>query len=439
MIEIIPVGGYSEIGRNCTIVKWKDEAVMLDFGLSMEEYIRLTQDEDVPARITQGALIREGAVPDIDAVEDELKYLKGICVSHAHLDHVGAIPFFTNKIKVPVHGTKFTIEVLRKLLLDKGKSLKTELISHDSNSKFRISKHLKIQFIHVTHSTPHTVIVVVHTPDGAVVYANDFKLDNTPVMGKKPNYSAMKRLKNVKVLVMDSLYAMEPRKTPSEAIAKQMLHDVLLDTTSKNQNVIVTTFSSHIERIKTIVELAKKLKRKPVFVGRSLSKYLDAAKEVGIVNFEKKADFVRFGSKVKQYFKKTRKTSDKLFIVTGHQGEPKAVLSRFAKRKIFPFKPEDIVIFSCKIIPNEENYFNRSILEDNLTSKKVRIFRDIHVSGHASREDHREFIKLIRPEHIIPTHGNPEMLKSLKELALQMGYNKKNIHILRNFSKVYIK
>ena len=438
MIQIIPVGGYSEIGRNCTIVKYNDEAVMLDFGLEMENYIKITEDEDVPAKITQGQLIASEAAPDITGVEEELKNLKAICISHAHLDHVGAVPFFANKLKAPIHGTKFTIQVLKALMLDKGKTITNELVEHQSNATFKVSKNLEVQFIHVTHSTPHTVIVVVHTPEGSVVYANDFKLDNTPVMGKKPNYEAMEKLSNVKALIMDSLYAKQQRKTPSESIARQMMIDVLLDTTSDGKNIIVTTFSSHIERLKTIVEIAEKLKRKPVFIGRSLSKYVDAAKEAGIINFEDKAEFIRYGSKVEKYFHKLRKTDDKLFIVTGHQGERKAVLSRLARSNIFPFKEEDIVVFSCTIIPNEENYLNRESLEANLTQKKIRIFKDIHVSGHASREDHREFIKIIKPQNIIPTHGNPDMLQALKDLALQMGYNLEKIHILKNFTSIYV-
>lgn len=438
MIEIIPVGGFSEIGRNCTIVKWNDEAVMLDFGLEMENYIKINEDEDVPQRTPQGTLIRSEAVPDLNSVADELKYVKALCISHAHLDHVGAVPFFTNKLKMPIHGTRFTIEVLKALLQDKNKKIDADLHVHPENCKFDVSDNLKVEFIHVTHSTPHTVIVVVHTPDGKVVYANDFKLDNAPVLGKKPNYEAMKKLKNVKALIMDSLYALDPRKTPSESIAREMLRDVLLGTSSQDHNIIVTTFSSHIARLKTIMELAKTLKRRPVFLGRSLAKYVDAAKVAGIADFGKDADMVKFGSKIEKYFKSVKNTKDKLFICTGHQGEPKAVLSRLAKQNIFPFEEEDLVIFSCKIIPIEESYHNREVLETNLKQKKVRIFTDLHVSGHACREDHREFIKLIKPEHIIPTHGNVDMLKALKELALEMGYSDKNIHILRNFTKIWV-
>ena len=438
MIEIIPVGGYSEIGRNCTIIKWKDESVMLDFGLMLDNYIRMTEDENLKYNISQSTLIREKAVPDIDSVKDELKNLKAICISHAHLDHVGAVPFFLNKLKVPIHGTPFTIEMLKALILDKKKPIESNLIAHPENCTFSVSKNLKVEFIHITHSAPQTVMIVVHTPEGSVVYANDFKLDNTPVLEEKPNYEAMKKLTNVKALIMDSLYATDNRKTPSEQVAKEMLKELLLETDSKGKNIIVTTFSSHVARLQTIVELAEKIKRRPVFIGRSLAKYLGAAKAAEIADFEEKADFVRFGSGLEKYFKKNPKTKDKLFIVTGHQGEQKAILPRMSKGKFFPFEEEDIVIFSCRTIPTEENYRNRDILEKQLKSLKLRIFTDVHVSGHAAREDHRELIKLVKPENIIPTHGNPEMLMAQKELCEELGYADKNIHILKNFNKIYL-
>jgi len=438
MIEIIPVGGFSEIGRNCTIVKWKEEAVMLDFGLMMENYVRLTEDGDMQFNLSEEVLIREQAVPDLHALDEELKCVKALCVSHAHLDHIGAIPFFTSKLKMPIHGTKFTIEVLRALLADKRKNIDSQLIMHPENCTFVVSKNLKVEFIHITHSIPQAVLIAIHTPEGVVVYANDFKLDNNPLMGEKPNYDAMRKLKNVKALIVDSLYSLDPRKTPSESIAREMLRDVLLGTTSQGKNIIVTTFSSHIARINTLVDLSKTLKRKPVFIGRSLAKYLDAAKVAGIADYSNNAEFVRFGSTIEKYFNKTKDTKDKMFIVTGHQGEPKAVLSRLAKSKMFPFEQEDLVLFSCKIIPVEENYHNRAILEEDLKRKKVRIFSDLHVSGHACREDHRELINLLTPENIIPTHGDVKMLEAQKELAGEMGYAPEKIHILKNFSKIYI-
>lgn len=436
MIEIIPVGGYSEIGRSCTLIKYKNEAVMLDLGLSLEAYVQLTENDDSGKNISRSTLIREGAIPDLFGF-DELKFLKGVIISHAHLDHVGAVPFYAETLKVPVHGTEFTMQVLKALIEDKRKRL-PELVSHPENSTFRVSKNISVQLIHVTHSTPQTSIIVVHTPEGSVVYANDFKFDDSPPFGDKTNMVALKKLKNVKALIMNCLYSEKKGKTASESEAARKLEEVLLSQDFSGRNIIATTFSSHIARLKTISSLAKMIGRKPVFIGRSMAKYLDAAKLAGLADLEKDAEFVRFGSTLEKYFAQNPFTTDKLFIVTGHQGEPKAILSRLASSKMFPFKKNDVVIFSSKIIPSEQSYMNKEKIDAQLKAKGVTVYDEVHVSGHASMDEQKEIISILKPENIIPTHGDRVMMKSQEKLALEMGYKKSQVHILENFSKIYL-
>ncbi|MCF7871608.1 MBL fold metallo-hydrolase [Candidatus Woesearchaeota archaeon] len=436
MIEIIPVGGYSEIGRNCTIVKWKDEAVMLDLGLMMENYVPIQEENE---KMPLDLLIREQAVPDLDAVREELKYIKGIIISHAHLDHIGAIPHFINKIKAPIYGTKFTIEIIKAILDDKKTKTGTKLITKKTNSQFKVSKNLKIQFIHVTHSTPQSVIIAVHTPEGTVVYANDFKFDEDPVLGEKTNFQALSKLKNVKALIIDSLYSQSQGKATSEAEAKKQLEIVMQENNHKNKNLVITTFSSQIARLKTITEITKKIGRTPVFVGRSMNKYITAAKKANLTDLTKKAEIIKYGSAIEKYFKQNKITTDKVFIVTGHQGEPRSVLSRMSKGKFFPFNDQDTIIFSCKIIPTEECFQNREKLEIELKARNLEIIKDIHASGHAYQEDHQQLIKTIKPENIIPTHGDLEMLQAQKQNCKKLGYKDENIHILQNFSKIYLK
>jgi ribonuclease J len=436
MIEIIPIGGYSEIGRNCTLVKYKNESVMLDLGLSLDSYIQITENEDAPKVISRSLLIREGAIPDLLEVE-ELKSLKAVCISHAHLDHVGAAPYYADMLEVPVHGTEFTIQVLKALIEDKRKRI-PEMVSHNENSIFRVSKNISVEFIHVTHSTPQTVIIAVHTPDGCVVYANDFKLDETPTLGNKTNIDALKKLKNVKALIINSLYSEKKGRTLSETDAMRQLEEVLLSQDFTGRNIITTTFSSHIARLKTIAAIAKAIGRKPVFIGRSIAKYLDAAKSAGIADLEKEAEFVRFGSTLEKYFKENPFTTDKLFIVTGHQAEPKAILSRLASSRIFPFRKNDIVIFSSKIIPIEQSYINKEKIDAQLKSKGVIIYNEIHVSGHGSSEEKKELISILKPENILPTHGDTKMMKGLKDIALELGYKKDKVHILENFEKIFV-
>jgi ribonuclease J len=272
IMDIIPVGGFSEIGRNCVVIKSGNESVMLDLGLLMENYVRYTEDEDVKD-FSPKKLMDINAVPDINAIQDIKNTIKGICISHAHLDHVGGVPFIGGKFNCPVHATPFTAEVL-KVLSEKDIPLKNEVFPHKQNARFRISSNIEVEFIAMTHSVPQTVMIIVHTPEGAVAYANDFKFDNAPLLGLKPNYERLRDLKP-KVLIMDSLYALQHKKTPSESIARELLKDVLLGTGfDGKQNVVVTTFSSHIARLKTIEELGQKMDRKVVFLGRSIAKVL---------------------------------------------------------------------------------------------------------------------------------------------------------------------
>ena len=436
-LQIITVGGYSEIGRNCTLVKVDNEAVILDMGLHMDNYIAYTEEREelhTEKDMSADTLIKAKAVPNIYQIQDLWPKVKAICLTHAHLDHIGAIPFLSNKFKANIHCTRYTAEVLGAILRDEKISLKNENIPHPTNSRFKVSKKITIEFINITHSVPQTVIIAVHTPYGVLVYANDFKLDNAPTLGDKPNFNRLKKLgeEGVKVLIVDSLYADTSMKTPSESIAKEMLKDVLLGVNSEGKAIIITTFSSHIARLKSILELGKKLKRKIVFIGRSLNKYINAAERAGIINMSKKAEFVRYGNKVEKFFKKVKHPEKYLFVVTGHQGEPKAVLPRMVRQHFFDFDEEDHVIFSCSIIPVKNNIINREKLDAALKKEKVRLFTDVHVSGHAFREDLRDLVRLLNPKTIIPTHANKKKLYAMKELAMEMGYKAGQVKILTN-------
>jgi ribonuclease J len=429
-MDIIPVGGFSEIGRNCVVIKAGDDAVMLDLGLLMENYVRYSEDEDV-SDFSPKKLMEINAVPDIDAIKDVKPYIKAICISHAHLDHVGAVPFMASKFDCPVHAAPFTAEVIKIIARDEEIPLKNDIISHKVNSRFKVGKNMEVEFINMTHSVPHTVVIVVHTPEGCVAYANDFKFDNAPLLGQKPNYDRLRELKP-KVLIMDSLYSTSFRKTASESIARELLRDVLLGTGfDGKQAVVVTTFSSHIARLKTLQELGEKMNRKVVFLGRSIGKYVAAAEASGVATFGKEVEIVKYGAQVRKYLSKIKNPEKYLFVATGHQGEPKATLWKMVKGS-FPFKEGDEVVFSCTVIPTPENIKNRERLEEEIQRKKVRIFKDVHVSGHGSREDLRDMLSLVKPEHVIPTHGEIPQLNAARDLALELGWKNDKIHILKN-------
>ncbi len=433
-VEIHTIGGYDEVGKNCTAINVDGEVVIIDMGLHLDKYIPYRESEDVMPDADE--MIRIGAVPDLSIIKDWLLDVKAIIPTHAHLDHAGAIPFLSNRISAPIICTAFTKEIISAIAKDERIRMKNPIKVLHPNSKINLSKNIKIEFINMTHSTLQTVMVAVHTKYGVILYANDFKFDNSPVIGKPPHYKRFLELakEGVLAVILDSTRSAAEMKTPSEMVAKEMLKDVLLGTNSDGNLVVVTTFSSHLARLKSIVEFGKKMKRRVVFLGRSLSKYTLAGEATKLVDFGK-VDVVRYSNLVKKKLSQIEKDREKyLLVVTGHQGEPNSVLTKMAFGKYgFKFRQNDHIVFSCTIIPNEDNKRNRETLEEELKRFKVRIFKDIHVSGHASKEDQRDFITMLKPKNIIPAHGTKEMREHLYDLAEDMEYRpNEQIRLVRN-------
>lgn len=440
MIEIYAVGGYNEVGKNCTAINIDGEVIIIDLGIHLENYIKLTEDEDL-IKINAEKLMKVGAVPDISVLDQIKDKVKAIVISHAHLDHVGAVPYIANKFDAPVVCGPYTAEIVKSILKEDRIKLKNEIKTVNINSDYKVSDNIKIEFIHITHSIPQSALVAIHTKYGVIVYANDFKLDLHPTLGNKPNFKRMDEIskENVLALIVESTYASDQRKMPSEQVAKEMLRDVLIGTGNKDNLIVITTFSSHIARLKAIIEFGKKLNRKILFLGRSLAKYVKAAEKIGIVDFSKDIELVKYSRQIERRLKKVDKDRKKyMLVVTGHQGEQKSVLYKIAKKEFkFNLYPEDNVVFSCRTIPTPTNIANRDALENELKQTGVRIFKDIHQSGHAAREDLRDFIHIIKPKNIIPSHGNKDMREALAGLAVEMGYKTgENVIMMRDGSKV---
>ena len=433
-IEIRPVGGFQEVGKNMCAIKVDDEVVIFDMGIHLPNFIALTDDEDIHHISEQ--LLRHGkAIPDDTLLGDWKNKVKAIFPSHAHLDHLAAIPWMAHAYSCPIIGTPFTIAVLRNILIDEKMTLPNQLIEIPENGIYTVSEKISVEFIHMTHSTPQASMLALHTPYGIILYADDFKLDNTPTLGSKPHYAALERIgkKGVKAAIINCLYAPEQGKTPSESIAKEMLEDTLLGMDTCGKAIVVTTFSSHIARLQSIIACGKKMKRQVVFVGRSLAKYVLAAEEANLVRFSDEVVICKYGRHMHKKLKTIMQDGPEkyLLVVTGHQGEPKAVLSRIAKKQYeFFLRQDDLVIFSCKTIPVEINMRQREHLEELLANQGVEMVKDVHVSGHAMSEDIKELLDITRPEHIIPFHGVSSMNEALEEIGLEKGYSEKKIHIL---------
>ncbi len=443
-LEICCIGGFSKTEGNSVAIKVDDEVVLLDMGLSMFDYVKFTDDMEDTSTKTYSTLLKANAVPDYEFIEDWKDKVVAIVPSHGHLDHVGAIPFAATLFppSAVVLGTPYTIEVLKSILWDEHLEIPHKFVTLNAGSSYKISKNITVEFVHITHSIPQTAIVVLHTPYGKIMYANDFKLDNTPVLGKKPDYARLEELgkEGIKLLIMNSLYAHEHKKCPSESVAKEMLKDTMLSVSGEGKLMIVTTFSSHLARLKSIIELGKKLNRKIVFLGRSLDKYVRAGERLSLVKFSNEVELLRHRDQLDKVFKKIQKEGKGKYLIvcTGHQGEPRSILSRMIRGELnFKFEPGDVVIFSCTVIPVEVNIQNREKMEKLLRAAGARIFRDVHVSGHGAREDHRELLQMIQPEHIIPIHAEPAKGKMIAELAAQLGF--KNTHVMEDGERLTLK
>ncbi|MEK6855978.1 MAG: RNase J family beta-CASP ribonuclease [Nanoarchaeota archaeon] len=437
-MKIHSIGGYNEVGKNMTALEVGEDVIVFDAGLFLPAIVGVSERDKIPTEKGMRAL---GALPDDICLDKHglRDKVRGILVSHAHLDHVGGIPYVAPRYRAPVLGTPFTMEVLKVLMQDSNQKISNRIVSVPVNGSFvlRGKKDYKVEFINMTHSTIQSAIIAVHTPEGIVMYANDYKLDNSPVFGDKPNYRRLKELAKigVKALVVDCLYAPDDRKTPSEKIAKSLLEEVFLTTDNKNKGMIVTTFSSHIARLKTITELGRKLNREVVFLGRSLAKYVTAAENIKQAPFKNQMRLLTYRNRMEKAMKQIEKNREKYLIVcTGHQGEPGSILDRIARQQ-FPFdlRAGDQIIFSSKTIPTPINELNRQQMEERLRKKQVRIFDNVHVSGHGGREDLRELIRILKPEHVIPSHGDLRKLEAGAALAVEEGYKmNKTVHLVNN-------
>ncbi|MEK6906628.1 MAG: MBL fold metallo-hydrolase RNA specificity domain-containing protein [Nanoarchaeota archaeon] len=445
-MEIHSIGGFNEVGKNMTAVNLGDDAVIFDAGIYLPAVIELQEQELQPQTYTEKRLRNIGALPD-DLTLDKYNIrskVRAIMLGHAHLDHIGAIPYISYRYNANVVGTPFTTTVLKKIMDDSSIRIPNKIMSVNPNSSFTIKgkkRNYTAEMINITHSTIQSTMMALHTPEGVILYANDFKFDNNPIVGLPPNYDALKRIakEGIKALIVDSLYSGDERKTPSEKIARALLEEVLLTIRNEKSAIFVATFSSHIARIKSIVDFSKKLNRKVYVIGRSLNKYISASKEINSCPFRNEITVGSYKNQVESILKKVNKNrAGSLIICTGHQGEPGSILDRIVRNKLpFEFRNNDNLIFSSKTIPTPINIANKEQIDKKVKKLGVRVFDNVHVSGHAGREDLRDLITLLNPENIIPAHGSTQQLTPMVELAREMGYRVgKECHLMQDGQKL---
>ncbi len=443
-IEIFTLGGYEEVGRNMTAVKVNHQVVILDIGFSMEKVYML---EDASSIFSEADLLSNEIIPDDTPLNNLRNNVCAVVASHGHLDHIGAIPILAKKYNAPVVGTPFTAELINEEL--KEKKAKVKKIIQLSGGEVLEIGDIAIEFVHITHSIPQTVFTAIHTDEGVIFYGSDFKFDNYQALSRKPDYKRIREIGNegVRCLITESVRADEYKKTPSETVARELLKNTLTETENEGRGIVITSFSSHIERLNSILEASRELNREIIFAGRSLAKYVNVAEKVGIKKFPDIEVAGKPNSMKRVFTQGAKDKGDYIFVVTGSQGEPTSVLSRIVNNK-FDYKLEagDEVIFSCNTIPNPGNIENRRLIEEKILGHGARVFQDVHVSGHAAREDHRDLLNFLKPDHIIPCHGHIKKLeayarlaedinKELKEEKYVVG---KTVHISRNGARIKI-
>ena len=446
-MEVCTIGGYEEVGKNMTAVKIGDDVIIFDAGVFLPALVELQEKElEDKTQKTEKELRKIGAIPD-DTVLDKLGWrdkVRAIIIGHSHLDHIGAVPYIAQRYpNAKILGSPFTIEFLETMLRDEKMQLRNQRVKINENSTYTIkgkSGKYKAEFIHTTHSTLQCVFIYLQTHEGNFFYALDFKFDDHPVLGQPPNYKRLKEIgkQGVNVLVVDSLYSGTERRTPSERIARDLLEEAMTAVRNKKSALIISTFSSHIARLKSIVDFGKKTGRKIVFLGRSLNRYVSCAINVKQCPFRKDVMILKYKKQINSFLRKVNQDKGKYLVVcTGHQAEPGSVLDRIVREETpLQLTDGDNVIFSSSIIPTDTNIKARAIMDGKLKKKGVRIQSDVHVSGHGSREDLRDLVEMLKPKHVIPAHGSHDQEEPMIELSSELGYREGTSSHLSSNGKV---
>lgn len=421
-----------------TAVETHGDIVLLDMGYDMETVV---ESEKEIEELTTTATIEAGAIPDDSSIHDKREDVEAIIIGHGHLDHVGAVPKLAGSYDCPIIATPFTMRIIERNIEQDRKDVQNDLIELEAGETYEINEDITLEFVNITHSIPQTVMTVLHTPEGSVVYSLDFRIDREPVLGEKPDFDRIQELgeEGVEVFIGDSTRVDEPDHGRSEQTVKTELQHVIDEAYAEGGAVYATTFASHVERLNSIID-ANDGRRKIAFIGRSLREYNESAEELGFIDLDD-IEVVSYRDETEQLLERIADERDEWLIVcTGNQGEPNAALTRIVDGEhAMDVQEGDHVIFSCSVIPTPINEAHRYKVEKNIREQGGLLYRDIHTSGHAKREGNREMLRTLEPENIIPAHGTTEMLASYATLAREEGYRLgENVFLSENGGTVEI-
>jgi ribonuclease J len=418
-LRIIPLGGQEEVGRNMTVFEYGSDIVILDMGLMFPE-------EDMPGI--------DYIIPNASYLKGKEKNIRGVIMSHGHMDHIGAAPILLKKLNYPpIIGRDLTLAMIKKRLEDFEKNSAQQLKTMRVNSvrdKIRLGK-FEINFFDVEHSIMDAVGVIIKTPAGTVIHPGDWTMDKDPESGTAVSYTDLAKLPSPRILMLESLGAVDVR--PAAASEKDMYKNLEKLLSESKGRVIIGTFSSQIRRIGHLIEYAEKIGKKVALDGYSMKMNVEIAKELGYIKAHKETLIPI--SEIHKYPEKRI-----IVICTGAQGEGNAVLSRIItdQHRFVKIQKDDTVIFSSSVIPGNERTIQR--LKDNLYRKSDNVIHtdimDVHISGHANAEDIKDILRQVKPDYFLPVYANHYMLKEAARLARDIGFRPENIFVIDNGTQI---
>ena len=408
---VIPLGGVEEIGLNMTVFQCGEDLIIVDAGLMFPEEEMLGVDI---------------VIPDYSYILDNKEKVKGIILTHGHEDHTGALPFLLKELNVPVFGTALTLALVREKL-NEHNLLDISLIPVKPRDIITLGV-FKVEFIRVTHSIVDGVGLGIQTPFGNIIHTGDFKLDPTPVDGELMDFHKFTEYgeKGTLLMLSDSTNAEKGGFTFSEKEVRRAFEDIFAKSKGR---IIIATFASNIHRVQQAIDVAVQYDRKVIMCGKSMVSNSGIALELGYLKIPQ-------GTWVKMENLKDLHDEEVVIITTGSQGEPMSVLSRIAidEHKQIKIREGDTVILSAKIIPGNERSIGKIInhLMRRGADVKYEKVSDIHVSGHASKEELKLMLNMVKPKYFMPIHGEYRHLKYHYKLADKSGIPKENIFILED-------
>jgi ribonuclease J len=398
----IPLGGLGEFGMNMMVLRTGDDIIVLDAGMMFPESELLGVDL---------------VIPDISYLKQNRQHVRAIILTHGHEDHIGALPYILRDLNVPIYGTRFTLALVRKRLAEANLLDSAKLFEVVPGRLVEIGPY-EVEFIPVTHSTIDCVALAIRTPVGVVIHSGDFKIDQTPVdkWGFDLHTFARYGSEGVLALFSDSTNVERPGFTPSERVVAPRIEEL---ARSAPRRVILSCFASSIHRIQQVIDIAERIGRKVAFVGRSMSDNVEIAHELNYLR-------IPDGMVVRSQDIRSYEPRKLLILASGSQAEPMSSMSRIAvdNHRFVTIDENDTVILSARIIPGNEKAIFRML--DHMFRRRALVYYDnsngpIHVSGHASQEEQKLLLQLVKPKYFIPVHGEYRHLFRHAALAHQLG------------------